>query len=417
MPANGFNVWDMPFQTIVNAGYVSLGVDTANQAAFAFGSAGADSFSVNSPAEIYRFDFFGGVTPSAPSNVLFNVSPSGYPTNSAFDQVGVFCLDALNNIWVYNEFGGGTLLQSYSAISGSQISSTSVYGAGGGFAYPVADIVPFVWNGIAHIGVWFKQFNQALASDDAAILQVYDVSSGSPSPVGAVTIPINPIIVDFTQWMDTALFFDGFHLYAFRVDVDPATAYPTGGTLFQISLSGFTVASASFAGAYSFTGNMSDGHIYLLNINGSVSDIDSTLTLVANYPGLAGAGFDVGFSPFVGGSSQFRTPYVVYAMKNSQFGTSIDVNTDQFFINSATIETLRSNFERIQVFLPIDDLGIPADWGVTTTAHVPMWIPFRQSMLVPCFTGGDPLPWKIYEFIYTPLTLPNPCTGVTTEFR
>jgi hypothetical protein len=160
------------------------------------------------------------------------------------------------------------------------------------------------------------------------------------------------------------------------------------------------VASASFSGTYSFIGDSCTGHIYLLNADGSVSDVDPVTLVATNHHGISTP------VPVSGDSYPVLHSTVTRAMLNPTFGMSTDPVTSQFFMASSVTGGVfdATAYTRVQNFIAIDTLVPFADWGLSDIpGSPPMWVPFEQAMF---YMGGpsgtSPIYW--YELKYSALS-------------
>jgi hypothetical protein len=395
MPTAGYNQWSAP-----NTGF-PFGVNPTLKRLF-----GATPSST--PKQLATLDFSSG-PPTSPSTATWALSP--VPTFT--DRLLFMTSDSSGNFWVVNKGSGVAAdfrLQAYSISSGSQVSSTATLGTG---VNQVPDMSSWVFRagstafsvgGTAHLALWYGVYNSSLFTWDSVFLQIYDVSSGSPSAVASISFDLDP--VGFSLALDAGVFYDGVgSLWAFAYTLD-GSGQPTGGTLYKFSVPGYTqVASASFSGTYGFVGDPATGHIYLLNTDGSVSDVNPTTLVATNHPGLGAsiASNPIGIAGLVGYPIQMNP--ITYAMLNPIYGMSTDPTTSQFFIASTG-----GAFPRVQNFIAVDTLVPFTDWGLGISSHSqPVWMPSEQAMVYLTSSAGPTFAW--YELIYSPL---SPLTLPTT---
>src|ERR1035437_9202967 len=254
---NGFNRWAVsPFLGGFGSGASTVGIDARLKQVFTYATAGYP-FGGGDPSipELYTFDFSAGV-PGSPSSVNWDQSPID-PT-STFLLGAVLPSDFLDNVWVLNRYPGQpSTLQAYSISSGSQVSSTPTPTPDSTYALLAA--TSFSVGGLAQLAVWYGVYNEVSFTFDSVFLQIYDVSTGSPSAVAALSFTLDE---GDSAAVDGGVFYDGVgSLWVCTYSQDDS-GLPTGGTLHKFSVPGYvSVASATFSGTYGFIGDSCTGHI------------------------------------------------------------------------------------------------------------------------------------------------------------
>lgn len=408
MPANGFNAY--------NTTDFAIPVGMFGQTLVAYGGT-APNYS------FYNFDF----ATSSVSVVPWNYTVLTPPPFPAADPLYLHFagLDALGNLWVQQSYflSGHVpviLTQAISCTTGNAVYSGSDQLTGVDTTGDTG--VPFLFGNQAHIAAWDEEFNTLPVPTLAGvILRVFNVSTSVPVLVGSITF--TPDWENGSDMMNGEVFFDGVDsLWVMQNSENPLnSAILTSATLYKLHFPSMAiVGSLSFSGVYGFVGDPSNKHVYVLGADGTVFDVDTTLTVVASYSlgATISAPGAVGFS----GSPVSQT-WATSMMTNSTYGTSVDPCTGQFFLahNTVVVGSYSGRtFTRVQAFGAIDTLSQFIDWGANySDGYLPLWVPSRQSV----GTAGGPPGTLFFEFLYTALTCPtgvvgNPfanCTGV--EFQ